>query len=499
MPGRGAAGPEQPGFPACSGDPVAAPTGPSTDASPFDFYRRHVGRFSTAERSELAQTKRFLECVLGDEEFRSALAAGEDTARQACLGRGLQANPADLEPIWRHGTVFEVPTEEAGRYPAVALWIEWLGGLLRFRDLLREHGRTPACNPAFDAWRLRQIARGRRELGHASAAITHPVIAFELSKGCTFGCWFCGISAAGYEGHFPYDGGGRALWRDVLASAATLLGPAMQTGTCYWATDPSDNPDYTRFLDDYREITGALPQTTTAGAIRDVRWTREVLAQAASGAATPTRFSVLSNGMLRRIHETFTAEELLCVELVLHNPESALGVARSGRALGREARRVSDTQGTIACLSGYLVNMVDRSIALLSPCNASERWPLGYRVHARGRFESAEGFRAFLEETAATGMPLHLRGGDPLAFRPGIEHASTGDGFALSSRFTRQEFSGGATARRLGQLVSAGGASVGEAIGTLAGEGLDVLAATTLLQSLYDCGVLHDELSGSWG
>ena len=166
------------------------------------------------------------------------------------------------------------------------------------------------------------------------------MIAFELSKGCTFGCWFCGISAASYEGHLPYDGAGRALWRDVLASAASLLGPAMQTGTCYWATDPSDNPDYTRFLDDFREITGALPQTTTAGAIRDVRWTREVLAQAATGPATPTRFSVLSNGMLRRIHETFAAEELLSVELVLHNPESALGVARSGRALGREARRV---------------------------------------------------------------------------------------------------------------------------------------------------------------
>ncbi len=499
MPGRGAAGPEQPGFPACSGGPAAASTGPSTDGSPFDFHRRHVGRFSPSERLELAHTKRFLECVLGDGEFRAALGAGEEARLQACRQRGLKAKPADLEPLWRHGTVFEVPTEEAGRYPAVALWIEWLGGLLRFRDLLREHGRTTACHPAFDAWRLRQIARGRRELGHASAAITHPVIAFELSKGCTFGCWFCGISAASYEGHLPYEGAGRALWRDVLASATDLLGPAMQTGTCYWATDPSDNPDYTRFLDDFREVTGALPQTTTAGAVRDVRWTREVLAQAATGPATPTRFSVLSNGMLRRIHETFTAEELLTVELVLHNPESALGVARSGRALGREARRMSDTQGTIACLSGYLVNMVDRSVALLSPCNASERWPLGYRVHARGRFESAEKLRVFLEKTAAACMPLHLRGEDPLAFRPGIEHAATADGFALSSRFTRQEFSGGATARRLGPLVAAGGSTVGEVIGTLAAEGLDVLAATALLQSLYDCGVLDDELSGSWG
>lgn len=499
MPGRKAAEQEQPGSRACSPEPVASSAGALPEVSPFDFYRRHLGRFSPSEKEVLAHVKRFLECLLGDEEFRTALHAGPEAARQASRQRGLQASPADLEPIWRHGTVFEVPVDEAARFPAVALWIEWLGGLLRFRDLLREHARTPACNPAFDAWRLRQIARGRRELGSASAAITHPVIAFELSKGCTFGCWFCGISATSFAGHLPYDGEGRALWRDVLSSAASLLGPAMQTGTCYWATDPSDNPDYTRFLEDYREITGALPQTTTAGSIRDVRWTREVLAQAATGQATPTRFSVLSNAMLRRIHETFTAEELLCVELVLHNPESALGVARSGRALGRGARRVSDTQGTIACLSGYLVNMVDRSIALLSPCNASERWPLGYRVHARGRFASAGELRAFLEETAVTRMSLHLRGADPLGFRPGIEHCATEDGFALSSRFTRQVFSGGATARRLGQLVAAGGSTVGGAIGTLAGDGFDVVTATALLQSLYDSGVLDDELSGDWG
>mgnify|MGYP001434181370 FL=1 len=121
MPGRGAAGTEQPETPACSGDPAAVPAGTSTDASPFDFHRRHVGRFSAAERTELAHTKRFLECVLGDGEFRAALGAGGDAARQACLGRGLKAKPADLEPLWRHGTVFEVPTDEASRYPAVAL------------------------------------------------------------------------------------------------------------------------------------------------------------------------------------------------------------------------------------------------------------------------------------------------------------------------------------------------------------------------------------------
>ena len=46
--------------------------------------------------------------------------------------------------------------------------------------------------------------------------------------------------------------------------------------------------------------------------------------------------------------------------------------------------------GTIACVSGFLFNMVERNVRLISPCNASERWPLGYRIYDEGTFTDGE-------------------------------------------------------------------------------------------------------------
>jgi hypothetical protein len=40
-----------------------------------------------------------------------------------------------------------------------------------------------------------------------------------------------------------------------------------------------------------------------------------------------------------------------------------------------------------------LFNMVDRTVKLISPCNASDRWPLGYWVIAQGTFDTADELR----------------------------------------------------------------------------------------------------------
>jgi hypothetical protein len=44
-------------------------------------------------------------------------------------------------------------------------------------------------------------------------------------------------------------------------------------------------------------------------------------------------------------------------------------------------------------VSGFLFNMVDRTVKLISPCNASDRWPLGYWVIAQGTFDTADELR----------------------------------------------------------------------------------------------------------
>ncbi|MDR2987328.1 MAG: hypothetical protein LBV34_21075, partial [Nocardiopsaceae bacterium] len=55
-----------------------------------------------------------------------------------------------------------------------------------------------------------------------------------------------------------------------------------------------------------------------------------------------------------------------------------------------------EESSTIACVSGFLFNMLDRSVKLITPCDASDRWPLGYWVLAEGTFDSADELRDLL-------------------------------------------------------------------------------------------------------
>ena len=69
------------------------------------------------------------------------------------------------------------------------------------------------------AWRRRQIHRTFGELGSAKAdGLVHAPAAFELAKGCSVGCWFCGVAAEKLERTWDYDAESSALWRGTLAT-----------------------------------------------------------------------------------------------------------------------------------------------------------------------------------------------------------------------------------------------------------------------------------------
>src|SRR5207245_1954647 len=117
--------------------------------------------------------------------------------------------------------------------------------------------------------------------------------------------------------------------------------------------------------------------------------------------------------MLNRVHETFTADELLEVELVLQNPEAMTPKAPAGRArlldgrpdrLGPRASTLAG--GTIACVTGFLVNMVERTIRLITPTRTCEQWPLGYRTAGLRRFRTPADFRHGIEELIDTCIPV---------------------------------------------------------------------------------------------
>jgi len=365
--------------------------------------------------SELAHTKRFLEYWAADAKFRQALPADPVGVAAAA---GLQADPLELRPLW------DPQPDQPPPSPKVHRWAAFMREKFQYRDSLRSSGAS--SHAGFRAWRQRQINRCMGEMGPAKgSSLVHALMAVELCRGCSVGCWFCGISALKFGGAWPYSQENRQLWRGVLSSARQLLGPASGRGFCYWATDPLDNPDYEHFCADFAEVLGRYPQTTTAQPMRDPDRFRRVHQASRQHGNEIDRFSVLSLGMLKKIFAEYTAEELLFVELVMqmdgaYTAKAYAGKARSqpGRwkkSFGQEAPP-EHLSSTIACVSGLLLRMPEQSFELITPTLADDRYPDGYRVLARHTFASAGEFQTQLEGVLA-GLTARLPLDQPLRLR----------------------------------------------------------------------------------
>lgn len=373
---------------------------------------------------------------------------------------------------------------------AVTKWMR------RWRDT------TPESDPRFRAWRERQMARADSEISKSgNAQIVHAPVCFELSKGCSVGCWFCGISAPRFSDIFYYTPENAKLWQEVLESIKEICGPAAGSGICYWATDPFDNPDYEKFVSDFHEILGVFPQTTTAQPMKDPARTRSLLKLSAGKGFTHHRFSILSLKILESLYAEFTPEELVHVGLVLQNKESLMNKALAGRALEKKQRQAEKNQEaddelaqpTIACVTGFLFNMVERSVKLISPCKADERWPNGYRVYAEGTFADLNDLKALLERMIATHMPLSVRESDRIRFRRHLKHENLVDGFKLSTRFLTLKFRHRPLLKELGEVILKGDKTAEEI--AILFESLGVPTADTFysLNLMFKRGVLDDE------
>ncbi len=468
-----------------------------------EAYRRIFDSRSAEEMSALARIKRFMECVTGDDDFRRDLSENLEDPRVVAHARGIDIDPRLMRPLFQHGMTHLRFSRGERAYPLAMMWDRYIKEMLEHRDSLREHGSTAQSNPRFQAWRERQMRRVMSECGASGGSITHPLVAFELSEGCSVGCWFCGISAEKFKGSFPYSEENRARWRGVIAAMVRHFGDAAQSGFCYWATDPMDNPDYPRFIEDYQEITGYLPQTTTAAPLKNVALTREVMDIFWKYRSITNRFSVLTKTLLRRVHEEFTADELMPVELVLQNKEALMSKAKAGRALERQQKlraagkddRISLQNAdhtTIACVSGFLVNMVTGTVQLVTPTRPSERWPKGYRVLGERHFDSAEDFDAALTDLQDHEIQNELDGAQPARIRADLRYEPEADGFTLVSATARHGCQGVSFAAELGRLVSSGRETYGSVLRQLVARGEDVLMVNQVLDDLYQNGLLEE-------
>ncbi len=464
-----------------------------------------------SSRHDLAHVKRLLERLHGDLEFRERAREAPSDRATLVETAGVDLSPADLKPFWdlldaERGTAEArgAASDALRTHPLGALWQTWN------REQLEWH-RTAAAEWVPDgdrrltAWRRRRLVRARSESLAETEGNIFPLLAFELSKGCSTQCWFCAWDPPKLEGTFPYTPENRRLWRGLLGAAWDLFGPGARTAICYHATEPTDNPDYFSFVADVRELYGIRPHTTTARPLKDLAFTRELLRLQDVPPPSFDRFSVLTLASLLKIHQVFSAEELLNVNFVLQNREALSTKVRSGRTLENEERLVAEARlvrdelpltirplGTIECTCGYLVNLVDRSIRLVSPCHASKRWPFGYVVHLEGTFQNASEFREFVLRSIEECMREHLEEGERLAFREDLAYERRSGGFVVRSPFREHGVNGGPGVTLLGELVAEGTLTTGQITERMIQDGMPALEVVSWLDRLHQGGLLAD-------
>jgi radical SAM family RiPP maturation amino acid epimerase len=306
------------------------------------------------------------------------------------------------------------------------------------------------------------------------------------------------MSAARLEDIFTYTPANARLWRSVLKVIKKIIGPAAGTGLCYWATDPLDNPDYEKFCCDFHAILGLFPQTTTAQPLKDPARTRALLQLSLDKGNPLNRFSILSLRMLDRLHAEFSAEELALVDLVLQNKEGT-GVIKfeAGRVRDRLKQKSAPTNrlmpGTSACVSGFLINMVERRVKLISPCPASDRWPQGYLVFDEDVFTNGRDLKRLLERMIAEHMPLTVNPDRPVRFRPDLSYQARPDGFQLSTPYARHKIGPEPYLSYLGELIRQGHKTAAEIAQLLEWSNIPSTQTYQTLNLLFRQGVLDEE------
>ncbi|MAC19431.1 MAG: hypothetical protein CMJ23_07095 [Phycisphaerae bacterium] len=349
-------------------------------------------RLSKATPEAYSATKRFIDAWFCDPEFAPRF---HDDPGAAVESLGIDLDPVELGYLVAPGQVelLTDPVREGAPAPEGRLAASWRNHAIeRYRAVGRERAeRSPTC-PSLATWRWRQMARLKFELAPSSAGqIRHIPFAIELTRGCSGRCWFCGISAEPLTGVFERTEENIALFRGLLSHLRAAFGPAAAgDGILYWATDPMDHPEYEAFVDDYAGIIGVAPSTVTALAGRDPERAASILASLSRYPARPHRFSLLSPKDYRTIIARFDPDELASVELLPQFRKDLALKFAAGRARARmkqgQKTGTEPRAGTIACLSGLLVDLVDKTIRIVTPCSSSEHRPDGVHESVRVPF-----------------------------------------------------------------------------------------------------------------
>lgn len=305
---------------------------------------------------------------------------------------------------------------------------QFMNAKLSWRDNRRE-----VCAPdnnRMRKWRERQKNRCMLSFPDMALGIVHIPVMYELSSGCSVGCKFCGVGAKGLQSVYRYNDENKQFFKDILNVSKNIIGKAAGYGALYFATEPLDNPDYEKFKDAFAEVNGEIPQVTTSVPLRDVKRTKKLIAEINEANDIVYRFSVRSLDEFYGIMENFTAEELIYTELLPQFSEAPGNrFVKSGRSMDDDGIETS-----ISCISGFLVNMCEKSVKLTTPVIASKKFPEGMAILMYEKFETVSEYEDILKRAIAEKMKTVLDPDEKLKVYSNIEYTVSDGKVGLVSK-----------------------------------------------------------------
>ncbi|MCL2056093.1 MAG: radical SAM family RiPP maturation amino acid epimerase, partial [Oscillospiraceae bacterium] len=150
-------------------------------------------------------------------------------------------------------------------------------------------------------------------------------------------------------------------------------------------------------------------------------------------------------------------------------------------------------QGTIACVSGFNINLANRTIMLFSPCYTSAEWPHGFRVFGETSYTDENDFAAAVTELAERCMYLSPPKDKPLRFRDDMIFRPTDLGFDLATAHQLHHFKGKSKCGPLGELIAEGTHTYEEISAILLKEHkINPIIVRAAVQQLYDDGLIDE-------